>query len=510
MLWGNIVVIIKATDKDYNGDDTAEYIIDPLFYHRVAPSPPPMPISKPNISRDKSSNNDNNCSCFSHDGTGARIAYFMTLHNHRTLSDAVPLFRSIVSPSAIIIIHIDSKFSTSEYDNNSKLKNLVEHCSCGAKVLVASKFNCRWGSWTMNLPTLWGFKILTTDNRFINKWDVYINLSSDTLPVYTPQVMSQIFDPTPNSISTADTSTVTSQSLYGTNFVTSSSCITGLLPTDVRLFPPDWHKRNHYKHQFVIKYIDVHHDDGEKLDKVDTVHIHFGSQWMILNPQFVSYIHFSLERKDSLPSKFRDMLITEERLMTDETFLPSLLMHGMKWKNTLPLIREDGSLNNDHHTASTNIFHVRYERMDENYPNAFGDVNVNQRYNVPEKLSEKSTPSSESVDLPKAWGPHYLGVYDLGAIRESGALFIRKVTAKIDPNLAHLLPVDRKEQIPLISWPKELRLTHKPNWTKFEGMRYEMRQHKECVLSQAGVSDLSSIPIVADDIELISKRCYNK
>lgn len=46
----------------------------------------------------------------------------------------------------------------------------------------------------------------------------------------------------------------------------------------------------------------------------------------------------------------------------------------------------------------------------------------------------------------KPWGPYLLGVYDLGAIRDSGALFVRKVSAAVDENLIRLLPVERSEE----------------------------------------------------------------
>ena len=46
-----------------------------------------------------------------------------------------------------------------------------------------------------------------------------------------------------------------------------------------------------------------------------------------------------------------------------------------------------------------------------------------------------------------------MGIYDLAAIRDSGALFLRKVSRHVDPNLNILLPVDAPYQIPPIGWP---------------------------------------------------------
>jgi hypothetical protein len=93
--------------------------------------------------------------------------------------------------------------------------------------------------------------------------------------------------------------------------------------------------------------------------------------------------------------------------------------------------------------------------MDENFPSAFGDTVHDQRYDVP---------SSSKVDHPRPWGPYYLGVYDLAKIKKSGALFIRKVSSEIDPNLHNLFPVSNKDLIPNIDWPEEVKLTEKPNW----------------------------------------------
>jgi hypothetical protein len=59
-----------------------------------------------------------------------------------------------------------------------------------------------------------------------------------------------------------------------------------------------------------------------------------------------------------------------------------------------------------------------------------------------------------------------LGTYDLKDIKESGALFIRKVSDRIDHNLVTLLPVHDPKEIPSISWPKEVKMIEKPDWKK--------------------------------------------
>jgi hypothetical protein len=54
----------------------------------------------------------------------------------------------------------------------------------------------------------------------------------------------------------------------------------------------------------------------------------------------------------------------------------------------------------------------------------------------------------------------------LANIKDSGALFIRKLAKEIDPNLFDLLPVNSKDQIPYIQWPNEIKISEKINWDK--------------------------------------------
>lgn len=56
--------------------------------------------------------------------------------------------------------------------------------------------------------------------------------------------------------------------------------------------------------------------------------------------------------------------------------------------------------------------------------------------------------------------------YDLYDIKFSGALYVRKVSTAIDPNIYRILPVDDNEDIPPIGWPKEVKLSPVPDWKK--------------------------------------------
>ena len=95
------------------------------------------------------------CQCYPHDNRGGKIAYLITLHNHRTLIDAHALFQSIVAPGNIVIIHIDKKLQWASY-LSSRLKTMIENCNCGAQVHVDSVYDCVWGSWNMMDPLHWG------------------------------------------------------------------------------------------------------------------------------------------------------------------------------------------------------------------------------------------------------------------------------------------------------------------------------------------------------------------
>jgi hypothetical protein len=211
-----------------------------------------------------------------------------------------------------------------------------------------------------------------------------------------------------------------------------------------------WHKRQHYEQHgdFVISYM---HNGVEMTEKLI---IHFGSQWMILTPDFVKYLVTSLQDKDSLASKFKAELIARRVLMSDETFIPTLLANHPSYSQTMP--RKDQELRIKSSQVTFTIKSVRYERMDENIPDAFGNVVNDQRYQVPD--------SAIHVDIPREWGPYYLGVYDLGRIKDSGALFVRKLSRSIDPNLHDLLPVTKPEHIPFIRWPSEVKISEKINW----------------------------------------------
>ena len=211
---------------------------------------------------------------------------------------------------------------------------------------------------------------LVTNPRFANRWDTYINLSADSLPVYTPQTLSRLFDP---ALSSATTTTRHHGHgpLYGINFATTSSCPTGLRPTNIYEFPERWHKRAHYSHHRngTRHDADMHiHYDADDVDNGNgttglssysqTIVVHFGSQWMMLTPSFVKYLVRSLKNDRSLPSILKRELIRMGKLMTDETFIPTILANHEVFKDTLPdvvVLESSGSgsgVNSRSHLAS--------------------------------------------------------------------------------------------------------------------------------------------------------------
>ena len=312
-----------------------------------------------------------------------RVFYLVSIHNDRTLSDALYLFRAIRDARNIIVIHIDTKFGLESY-YDSPLHKEIEACPCGSRVEVASVYDCKWGSWSMNLPTLWGMEKAVKE--YAHKWDVFINLSGDTLAVYSQNRIARLFG----------------GPLRGTNFVTSIACETGLVPTSILDFPKHWHKRKHYSYQPPddLIYVDdkgVEHEDV----KVD---IYFGSQWVSLTPQYCEFLIRQLARPDSLASRFRDWLVDTNKLMADETFFPSMLMQY--FPETIPKMTDDFYLDTRNSNSSSNddldvsMYAIRYERMDEHVPTSKGYFPTEQRFEVP---------ASSGVEQPKAWGPYFLG-----------------------------------------------------------------------------------------------------
>jgi Core-2/I-Branching enzyme len=442
---------------------------------------------------------------------GVRIFYLILIHNQRSANDALYLFRAIRDPRNTIVIHIDKKVeyllqSQQEPKNDERdvdeveepsatsststtplpLLQEIQSCPCGSKVRVESVHAVEWSKWSMNLPTLWGFEVATS-SEYVNEWDVFINLSGDTIPIYTPSTMARYLQ------------------TLSYNFVTSRSCESGLLPTNVYSFPKNWHKRRHYTHDdteadpvFTYQRSNITTTINERRNK--TIITHFGSQWIILQKNFVVWLNKQLLDTDSWPSQFREYLSQSEKLMSDETFIPSILMHvSMEEDGIHPMLpkvhRSSGRLLWNNGTVS-DMYHVRYERMDEHYPTSYGEFPVIQRYQVPESYVEQSL-----LDQPKLWGPYFLGTYDLGHIRDSGALFARKVSMILDRNVLELLPVHRIDDIPNIHWPFEISITTRPDWSVEKQLWDELHATKSIEEQHLSISNGDNSSNTSSDVD---------
>mmetsp|Transcript_49555 Transcript_49555/g.105305 ORF Transcript_49555/g.105305 Transcript_49555/m.105305 type:complete len:492 (+) Transcript_49555:128-1603(+) len=409
----------------------------------------------------------------------ARMAYLISVHNRRTIADGAYLLRALMETShpddtAVILIHVDKRVDIASRDfdaedpeqenqflyHDSSLKKYVDAClaatACtrdertstksNATILeVHSRFSPAWSKWSMNDPTLWAMDYLVhhtklTRQQGARSWDVFVNLSGDTLPVVTAERISQFFEPENGP-------------LGNTNFVTSASCVTGMVPTSIFDFPEQTMKRGHYfQHNIpkTLSYVDP--ATGEWKEDAETP-IYFGSQWMALTHQFVEYVIRSMGHPNGLGNVLKETLIKTKVLMTDETFFATILMNSPTFKGTLPELNDDGALE-----SFPTMYSLRYERMDENAPNAWGDYTSSYPlYDVPTNF--KKVTGGEGPAKP--WGPYFLGTYDLGSIKDSGALFVRKVSRAVDGNLVRMLPVRSVregslewDELPDIRWPE--------------------------------------------------------
>ncbi len=431
----------------------------------------------------------------------AKMAYLISIHNRRTIQDAAYLLKAIIETShpgdtAIILIHIDKKVGIASRDathtkdddkgsnknhflyHDSSLKRYINAClatpACATDRVksnvtvleVHSHFSPEWSKWSMNDPTLWAMEYLTyhrsqkQQSSSSSSWDVFVNLSGDTLPVITAHRISQLFHPI-------------SGPLGNTNFVTSSSCLTGLTPTSIYTFPKHSMKRSHYFQHNIPKAMSyVDHTTGEWKDNVSTP-IYFGSQWMALTSKFVTFAIRSMSHPNGFGNVLKETLIQTKVLMTDETFFPTLLMNSPYFNSTIPQVNDmEGSL-----VKYPRLHSIRYERMDENAPNAYNKyISSSSLYDIPPKFGNVT----DGEGPAKPWGPYFLGVYDLGAIRDSGALFVRKVSWTVDANLVRMLPVKRRrsddgeetqtlewDELPNLRWPELGVKIHDPFiWSK--------------------------------------------
>ncbi|GMH54185.1 hypothetical protein TrLO_g6390 [Triparma laevis f. longispina] len=378
-------------------------------------------LSLPSVHSYPSSNNDFECPPCDLRTTPINFAYLITVHDDRTLTDAFPLLNAVSSSSNIVLIHVDGKYPE-EYYKQSEVFKVVEKCQCGTRVIHSGKM-CEWGTWSMNEPVIWAMDVLAHDPRFTGKYDKFITLSGDSLPTLTNSAMADLF----------------SEHLMPYNILTSFWSETGFTPTKYNEYPKHWHKRNAYRHPVGVAYKE--YETGRKVMK--RADVYFGSQWMVLNPDLVDYFAKSLRDRDSFASTLKRAYIEQKRVVTDETFFPTLVMNEDRFRDTVPTAGKGEGICEGVEWLKS----VRYERMDEHAPSPAGQLPDKQRIMAIEGVE------------PRVWGPYFLGIYDLLDIKRSGALFIRKVSLAVEPNLYNVFPMKSREEIeglPDISWHKEI------------------------------------------------------
>jgi len=144
-------------------------------------------------------------------------------------------------------------------------------------------------------------------------------------------------------------------------------------------------------------------------------------------------------------------MIKNGSVVTDETYFSTVIMHS-KFKPSIPDVPRHSGLPGAEWLTSP-----RYERMDEHMPSATGTLPDMQRYRAPDGIE------------PRVWGPYFLGINDLELIKSSGALFFRKVSETVEPNLYKVFPCERREEVeklPDIGWSKmtEYAIRERPNF----------------------------------------------
>ena len=288
----------------------------------------------------------------------------------------------------------------------------------------------------------------------VGSYDAFITASGDSFPVYTPACMSELF----------------AAELEGRNVVTASWGATGFRPTRSDDFPERWHKRSHYGDAITLNVTgwgaaagDYGGRSGAAAAAAATqvvVYPHFGSQWVFLTPSFVSYVSGALSDPGSVPSQLRSYLVSTGLRISDETFLPTILMNHPEFKATVPDVpRGDSLAPLGSGRPGTWMYAARYERMDEDRPGPWGGLATTQRY----------APGAAFEDNGRPWGPYFLGAYDLRDIKRSGCLFFRKVSDRVEGNLYKVFPKGSRkevEDIPDFSWSEEVayRISDMPNF----------------------------------------------
>jgi len=324
-----------------------------------------------------------------------RIAFAINVHSKETFEAMETLIDALYDPEHLFLVHVDTKFSFSARRASAVVAGREN-------IQLLSLFSLKWGEWSMVQPAL---SLMTKALNLDAQWDWFIHLSGDSYPVLKPRPLRQRF-----------------RDLQGFNFVSASFMPSGLRPMAWDEWDELWFKRMYFPNPLFPQTSLMHYS---------------GSQWIMVSRAFAQFAVESLDEPASVATRFRTMHLARQskkaKLMPDENFFQTVLMGSPEFRRTCP----PRALGRPHGTAHAfNMTASLFLRMDEHYPWNWGT----QRF-------------ESDVHSTRRWGPYYLGVFDLRAIRQSGALFIRRVSRNVEPNILHLLPADSHAAIPDIGWP---------------------------------------------------------
>mmetsp|Transcript_34954 Transcript_34954/g.71326 ORF Transcript_34954/g.71326 Transcript_34954/m.71326 type:complete len:464 (+) Transcript_34954:106-1497(+) len=340
-----------------------------------------------------------------------RLAFLIIVHNQDTLDGCIRLVDALYHEDHTFYVHFDTKMDPAAFSYEWRIMSYGRK----ANMRKLSLHDLKWGSWGMLAPWFSVAQLLT--KKETRSWDYFINLSGDSYPVLKPEPLRR---------------RLVENGLH-LNYMTCSAGIAGLRPVGWSQFDATWHKRKAFPFPIV---------DGD--ERFSHLEAYYGSQWMVVTRSFVTFLLDEMARKDSFTERLAHWfehgsleIDTGRRKMRvkphipDEIFFPTVLM------NSASLNGSSGAPSTVPDYRLPQMRDMWYIRMDEHYPWS----NFNQRYDSPADASLR------------AWGPYYLGSYDLGSIKRSGALFVRKVSGRVDENLMRLLPVENHSAIPDLSWP---------------------------------------------------------
>ena len=64
--------------------------------------------------------------------SATRFAYLISVHDDRTVRDAMPLLNAVSASNNIVLVHVDTKYPR-DYYAGSELSRIVQNCQCGKR-----------------------------------------------------------------------------------------------------------------------------------------------------------------------------------------------------------------------------------------------------------------------------------------------------------------------------------------------------------------------------------------